>query len=557
MINFTALKPRIEAILRDYVATRTDSDSGHELSAGRFFSSWAAGVPYLREHPENWGLFPIPGDPRDRVVPWCLLRGNGARTLVMIHHCDCVETSGYGALEPLCLDPDALEAAFRGGAMALPADARADLETGGWLFGRGVCDMKGGASVQLALFEQYSADSDFAGNILILAVPDEENLSAGMRGALHLLADLKVQHGLEYAMMLNCEPHQREEDPLRGTLYDGSIGKVLPMVYVRGKVAHVGQVFDGLNPIGLLGEIVSRTEVNPFFIEKVGNTVCPPPTWLYGKDTKMVYDVSLPAAAVGCLSVLPLKLTPMEIMDELERICEAAFEAALARMNDSYAAFCRKAEHPVETLPWTPCVKTFSQIYTEAEQDGGDAFRTAWAEASARALAGLLDKTMTVISAVTALIETALLHRRDQQPMVVLALAPPYYPSANNSLLADDISAAADAAMADLAAFGESLGVRYDIQNYFVQISDLSYAMLAAGAQDIACIEGNMPLWGHGYDIPLGLIREMSMPVCNVGPWGKDLHRFTERVSRHDLLEITPQMVDFMVRRVLKESTRK
>jgi len=551
-VDFEAIKDRIEAILLDFVATRTDSDSMHELNVGRFFSAWAEGVPYLRENPKNWGLFPIPEDILGRTVPWCLLKGRGARTVVMIHHCDCVETSNYGALEPLCLDPAALEAAFRSGAMALPEDASADLDDGGWLFGRGVCDMKGGASVQLALFEQYSREIDFEGNVLILSVPDEENLSAGMRGALYLLAQLKAAHGLQYAMMLNCEPHQREEAPDRGILYDGSIGKVLPMVYVRGRLAHVGQVFDGFNPIGLLGEIVSRTEVNPFFIEKVGNTVCPPCTWLYAKDQKQVYDVSLPQAAVGCLSVLPLKTTPLEIMAELHSICEAAFAAALVRMNDSHAAFCRKAERPVEALSWTPCVRTFSAVYADALADGGDAFRAAWAEATQRARDGLRDKSLTTIAAVTLLIETTLRFRRDTQPMVVLALAPPYYPSANNGMLPLEVSAAADAALAELVTFGASLGVRYDIQNYFVQISDLSYAMLAAADDDIACIEGNMPLWGSGYDIPLALIREMSMPVCNVGPWGKDLHRYTERVNRHDLLEITPRMVDFMAQRSLR-----
>ena len=552
-IDFEALKGRVEAILFDFVATRTDSDSIHERSAGRFFSAWAEGVPYLREHPEHWGLFPIPEDILGRTVPWCLLKGQGPRTVVMIHHCDCVETSGYGALEPLCLDPAALETAFRSGAMALPGDAEADLVDGGWLFGRGVCDMKGGASVQLALFEQYSREIDFEGNILILSVPDEENLSAGMRGALHLLARLKEAHGLQYAMMLNCEPHQREEAPDHGALYDGSIGKVLPMVYVRGRLAHVGRVFDGFNPIGLLGEIVSRTEVNPFFIEKMGNTVCPPCSWLYAKDQKQVYDVSLPRAAVGCLSVLPLKMTPLEIMAELHSICEDAFEAALARMNDSYAAFCRKAGRPAEALPWTPKVRKFSEIYAEALADSGDAFLTAYAEAARRAWDGLRDKSLTTIAAVTLLIETTLGFRRDAQPMVVLALAPPYYPSANNRMLPPEVSAAADAAMADLVAFGAGLGIRYAVQNYFVQISDLSYAMLAATDDDITCIESNMPLWGRGYDIPLALIREMSMPVCNVGPWGKDLHQYTERVNRHDLLEITPRMVDFMTCRILQK----
>ena len=105
--------------------------------------------------------------------------------------------------------------------------------------------------------------------------------------------------------MLNVEPHERT-DKDQAVIYDGSVGKLMPVVYVKGKLAHVGQVFRGFNPINLLSEIVRRTELNPDFMERVGNTTTPPPAWLYMKDRKDVYDVSLPLAAAGYMSVLTL-----------------------------------------------------------------------------------------------------------------------------------------------------------------------------------------------------------------------------------------------------------
>ncbi|QHI71394.1 hypothetical protein [Aminipila terrae] len=53
------------------------------------------------------------------------------------------------------------------------------------------------------------------------------------------------------------------------------------------------------------------------------------------------------------------------------------------------------------------------------------------------------------------------------------------------------------------------------------------------------------------YYIPLDTIREQSMPVLNVGPWGKDLHKYTERVYKKDLFERLPQLIDFIVNSVL------
>jgi arginine utilization protein RocB len=39
----------------------------------------------------------------------------------------------------------------------LQTDARNDLESGRFIFGRGTADMKGGGSIQLALLKRYSA----------------------------------------------------------------------------------------------------------------------------------------------------------------------------------------------------------------------------------------------------------------------------------------------------------------------------------------------------------------------------------------------------------------
>ena len=71
--------------------------------------------------------------------------------------------------------------------------------------------MKGGGSIQLALLERYSRMEHFRGNVIVIAVPDEENLSAGMRAGVELLAELKDRYKLNYKIMINSEPHQRKD----------------------------------------------------------------------------------------------------------------------------------------------------------------------------------------------------------------------------------------------------------------------------------------------------------------------------------------------------------
>lgn len=63
-----------------------------------------------------------------------------------------------------------------------------------------------------------------------------------------------------------------------------------------------------------MSEIVRRTELNMDFSDVVGGESAPPPTWLYFKDSKKQYDVSMPLSASGCFSILTLNQQPADVM---------------------------------------------------------------------------------------------------------------------------------------------------------------------------------------------------------------------------------------------------
>lgn len=136
-------------------------------------------------------MFDIPEDYLDRKVSWCLLKGKGDDTIVFIHHNDIVETKDFDILEKLSLKPYELMEAFKQNKMELPKQAYDDLMSDKWIFGAWLQRYEGGGSIQLSLIEEYSKEEDFQGNIVLISVPDEENLSAGMRGATYLLKEFK------------------------------------------------------------------------------------------------------------------------------------------------------------------------------------------------------------------------------------------------------------------------------------------------------------------------------------------------------------------------------
>lgn len=532
----------IEKNLMDYIAVKTYTNTKFETNTKEFFKAWFNKQKYFNEHPDHFGFYKIKGDHLDRHIPWGLVKGSGDDTVVLIHHSDTVDTLDYGKYSEDAHDPVKITKIIEEGKIQIPASVEEDVNSREWLFGRGVADMKAGGAIHMTMIQKYSELEDFNGNLVMLALPDEENLSAGMRGAIDLLKELKEKHSLNYILMINSEPHERHNKDI-GTIYDGSIGKVMPLVYVRGKLAHVGQVFNGLNPIYLLSKIVCKTELNTEFLDVVEREASLPPTWLYFKDRKNIYDVSLPISVGGYMSVLTLKTSPKEILDLLSKTCKEAFSEVILEMENSYKYYLSKTGQDNKELPWKVNVKTFSQVYEEAIKDSGHKFIDAFAKETEVLKERIINNELNIPEACYILIEKTMEYINDLSPVVVIAMSPPYYPHVCNSML-DELDDRIANLTNHLIEFADrSFGQKYEVQHYYTGISDLSYAIFESNAESIEYIKNNMLLWGQVYEIPLSTIKELSMPVINIGPWGKDFHKYTERVFIKDLYYRTPKMV--------------
>ena len=551
-IDFEQLSRRIQELLYDYVAVKSTTNTPSERATEDFFRKYIQGMEYFSSHPDYWGLFPLAMDGLGRNVCWAMVRGEGTQTVVLLHHYDVVDIEDYKTLKPFAYAPDQLRAELEKHRDMLPQDAVRDLDSGNFLFCRGGCDMKGGGAIQYALLEAYSRLPNFQGNVIVIGVPDEENLSAGMRSAVRLLTQLQEKYGLRYLMVINSEPHQRK-DFSRGVFSEGTVGKMMPFLYVRGYLSHAGKVFEGLNPVSILSEIVTRTEINMEFSDTLGREAAPPPTWLYLKDSKDRYDVSMPLAAQGCFSVLTLKQTPSDLMKRVRKICEESFAAVLDRLNVSYQEFCRRTGQPLEPLPWKVKVVTFGELYQEVQANGGQEFLENFAQAKTEVMKDLEDGRIYMIEANFRLVDCIYNYIEDVSPRVVYGLVPPYYPNVSNCYFRKIVPAAQNMCeklnMYTEVVYGQS----YDKEYFFTGICDLSYINIDDPAAQRSSIAESMPLFGWYYDIPFEEIQKISVAGINIGPWGKDFHKFTERVYKPDLYERTPHILDHAVKLLLAE----
>lgn len=540
----------IEDILFAYVKTESFTNTINEKKAEEFFLDYFSKIPYFKNTPGSYGIYEIENDALNRNVSYAFLKGRGQDTIVFIHHNDIVGVEDFKLLKKYAFSPKELKAQLLRIKNTLSEDAKKDLEDDTFIFGRGVCDMKGGGSIQIALLKRYSELENFNGNIVLIAVPDEENLSAGMRSAVRLLSELQDKYNLKYKLMINTEPHQRKDDET-GVFSEGSVGKIMPFVYVRGYLAHAGKVFEGLNPIHIMSKVVSRTELNMDFSDVVGKEAAPPPTWLYLKDSKEQYDVSMPLSVKGCFGILTLNQTPQSILEKVKNICEESFDEVIDDMNNSFRRFAKATGLPLKYLQWESKVVNFQELFKEAEAAYGDEFIREYNKELEILGKKLKGNEISIIHCNFELIEFIYGYIDDIKPRIVYGLIPPYYPNVSN-LFIDDLDENVSSLSDNLKKFTqEEFNQNYNTEYFYTGISDLSYSSIEKSGEIYKALEESMPLLGQFYDVPVELIEKISMPCINIGPWGKDFHKMTERVNKEDLYIRTPRIINKAISLIL------
>jgi len=528
------------------VSVRSDSNSVYEAIIEDALVNILGQHPYYQENPDYYGAYPLVDDQHSRAVVWSLVKGLGKRTFIMINHHDAVDTVEYGHLSDLAFRPDDLKAALS--RRSKNKNVLNDANNDNWIFGRGTADMKGGLASQLGVVDMFTKNKDFEGNILFLSVPDEETISNGMLSAVELLKELREKYDFEYDLMINSEPYFNQVKD-KAIMFEGSVGKIMPVVYVEGVKSHISDPFAGVNPSLILSEIQKRTELNPSLCDVQGLDASPPPVWINLKDRKKAYDASIPEAAVGYFNWLTFSRTPSDVLKSMKMLAKHALTDVLLRNQQAYDTFCMMNHDESETLEYSPVVLTFKELYDQALEEGGEKFLTKYREYLNDIHGDFKENRVALPEAALKLIEFVVEFVDLEGPAVVLGLSGPYYPHISNDIiengnkydLLDRVNRISET----------RFGLNYQSNSYFMGISDLSYGGFVGNEKDIQVICDNSPGWDDIYHVPFHALKELSMPVVNIGPWGKDLHKTTERVFGPDVFERIPLILYDLINDIL------
>lgn len=525
-----------------------------ESNVARYVRSFYMSLPYFQKNPHQVKTFQTKNDFVDRHCTYGYVKGTKGtshRTVILIGHIDTVGVDDFGTIREYAFKceelPDKLRETF-----VLPREVIDDIESGEYLFGRGVLDMKSGVAGHMYLIKYFSEHpEELDGNLIAIAECDEEDNSKGIITALDELVELKEKEGFEYVACINADysTNYAPGDENR-YIYYGSIGKLLPCFTVFGKEAHVGQAFSALDPNLVLANITRKMSVNTDLCDIAQGEVAIPPISLKQMDTKGPYTVQTALTAFGYYNFFTHGWDPATVLEKSRQVAAAAFDETIKYLNEEYRKFCELSKVEFHQLPWKTRVYTWSEFYNELETVHGEKFRTAIHDYTERLHNESPDMDLRLFGLQVA--QEAWKWMEDKSPAVIVFFGSIFSARIEMTGRTENEKALLEAVETAVEIVQPEAKRQIKTRMFYPYISDSSFMAVCDDTLAIQALKENMPQYGVKYIHPVDKIRKIDVPVVNIGTFGRDGHMLTERVDMQQTFQNVPNITYETIRRLLK-----
>ncbi|CAN5596374.1 M20/M25/M40 family metallo-hydrolase [soil metagenome] len=521
--------------------TNSAGETNFAQQLADLLTTWA----YFQKYSSQLRRLPTLNDLHQRENLFALVRGATAQTIVLAGHYDVVSIENYGALQPWAYDPEALLprliAELEGSTQPADAQALADLRSGNFMPGRGALDMKSGLAAGLAVLRRAALQArPLPCNLLFVATPDEEQASHGMRSAVQQLPMLAAEWGLALTAAINLDSGVDVGDGGQGqTIFMGSVGKLLPAVYVVGRETHAGAPFTGVNATLLAAAITQRIECNVALTDTVAGETSPPPVCLKQIDLKNYYDVTTPTAAWCYYNLLAHGRSASVTLDLFATEVRAAMTEALTTLQERARQYSLQIGRSVTLPEMQPIFLTFAQLYEQAQQRDATALAEVLAAGQREFAADpAIDLPLYCSKIFAALWQCSGL----TGPATVVGFASVHYPAAHVGDTTATERQLRQVIARQASAVARDFATPVTLHPFFPGISDMSFLGGNLSAEDAALVNANTPVRSvqAGGAMPL---TSLNLPTVNIGPWGRDYHRRTERVYMPYSFTVVPELI--------------
>ncbi len=540
----------IRDLTKKLVAIPSINTTVGEREIALYIKDYLSEIPYFQKHPDYIILQELEKDYYDRLNVFAYIKGEKteSKDTVLLHgHIDTVGIEDYKGLKDYAFDT--VKLAEKLTEMELPEEVLKDLHSGDYMFGRGACDMKSGDAVFLVLLKKLSEHPEkLKGNILLSLNPVEENLHTGIIEALKVLKDLKEKEGFKYKLAINndfiCPLFPGDS---RRYIYTGTVGKLLPCFYIQGKETHVGQCFEGFDASMAASMLVNEINLNTEYCDGYDGEYTLPPSVLKIKDLKTWYNVQTADGAFVYFNYFVHNSTVEEIIKKLKGAAGRVLEELVSKYNLEYKKYCKLSGMAYKEIAYDWEVLEYQELYELARMEfPGDLEEYLRIITDSELLEGT-DKRDIPLRLTRELMTIA----KKKNPAVVLFFAAPYCP---HNLLKEE--GAEGRLVQEIGEIAKRIGAEYKedykLLKFFPSLSDSSYLKSDDSQESVEHLVHNFPQFEQLYPLPVEAIRELNIPCVNFGCYGKDAHKWTERVFMPYSFRVLPQLILETIKYYLK-----
>ncbi|MFV8826227.1 M20/M25/M40 family metallo-hydrolase [Alkalihalobacterium sp. APHAB7] len=527
-----------------------NSDGEKEISQAIYML--LSSFPYFMENPNHILKQQTIDDEQERYNILAFVKGTkkkSDKTVILMGHMDTVGIDDYNHLKNKACHPTDLMEALK--QERLPTVVEDHLNSGNYLFGRGVLDMKSGVASHLYLLKYYSEHpEELEGNLLVVIECDEEDGSHGILSALKELKHLKEEHGFDYIAAINADfVSPRYEGDVNRYIYKGTVGKLLPSFFITGAETHVGSCFEGIDPNFIAAELTKQISYNPDLCNEAFGETTVPPVSLKQTDLKPTYTVQTALSAYVYYNFFIHSWSPKEVLEKLKDQAEIAFMNALNEFNRKYKQYSLASGQPYMDIPWKARVLTYEEMNQLLIEENGTDYVDHMSQFKEQLL---LDKELDTRMYAARVVEEAWKWMSDRSPAIILFYSSLYSPRIEVTGKNDKEENLIESLEHAITAIQPHYEYPIATKNFFPYISDMSFVALSDDEAGIQAVSSNNPSWGAKHYVNYQDIRDINVPVINIGPYGFDAHKQFERMELKYSLEVVPNLTNNVIQNLLK-----
>ncbi|MDO4501496.1 MAG: M20/M25/M40 family metallo-hydrolase [Erysipelotrichaceae bacterium] len=530
---------KIEQLTKALVKINSVNNSdGGESKVADYIYKYFSKHKYYKNNPDHLLTVDCENNRKSTIA---LLKGKTNKTIVLMGHIDTVEIEDYGKAKKYATNPDKLVEELKKH-FSLSEEVLKDIESDKYMFGRGTLDMKAGVAAYMTVFEYFLNHLDeLNGSLLLIAECDEEGDSKGVVSVLKVLNDLRDKENLEYKCLLNGD-YSVSYDNNR-YIYLGTVGKILPSFLAFGKETHAGDSFGGLDPNFLLSVLNKNISYNFDLCDEYKGKTTVPPINLKQADFKETYTVQSNGAAVSYFNYMLYTSTPKDVLKKCKKIAKDSFKEALSILNNNYKKYCKQNGIEYKRL-YEPLVYTFEEFDELLSANPN------YRKEINRYAKDLVSNNPNIdIREYSYKVVTKAYEYYDlKKPVIIVYFGSTFY----SNIITEDTKL--------INSINESIETvnkesNYDISTsyFYPYISDMSFMCMKQNKKDIDNMFNNCPYYGYRYDNLSELISSINIPVVNIGTYGYDGHKYTERLEKEWSFKEMPNILYHTIINYLRE----